>query len=42
MLLEDAPWYSHISNYLVTGEIPSEWKAQYRKNFFFSSIVQIK
>ena len=27
MLLEDAPWYAHIANYLVTSEIPSEWKA---------------
>ncbi|KAL6321150.1 hypothetical protein AAG906_012922 [Vitis piasezkii] len=27
MLLENTPWYAHIANYLVTGEIPSEWKA---------------
>ena len=27
MLLENAPWYVHIVNYLVTGEVPSEWKA---------------
>ena len=27
MLLEDAPWYAHIANYLVTGEVQSEWKA---------------
>ncbi|WJZ95129.1 hypothetical protein VitviT2T_013920 [Vitis vinifera] len=27
MLLEKAPWYAHIANYLVTGEVPSEWKA---------------
>ena len=26
MLLEDAPWYAHIANYLVTGEVQSEWK----------------
>ncbi|RVW81771.1 Gag-Pol polyprotein [Vitis vinifera] len=28
MLLEDAPWYVHIANYLVTGEVPnyvSKW-----------------
>ena len=31
MLLEDAPWYAHIANYLVTGEVPSEWKTQDRK-----------
>ncbi|RVW18735.1 Retrovirus-related Pol polyprotein from transposon 17.6 [Vitis vinifera] len=28
------PWYAHIANYLVTGEVPSEWKAQDRKHFF--------
>ncbi|RVW66466.1 Retrovirus-related Pol polyprotein from transposon 17.6 [Vitis vinifera] len=27
MLVEVAPWYAHIANYLVTGEVPSEWKA---------------
>ena len=34
MLLENTPWYAHIVNYLVTGEVPSEWKAQDRKHFF--------
>nr|CAN82009.1 hypothetical protein VITISV_009795 [Vitis vinifera] len=34
MLLERDPWYAHIANYLVTGEVPSEWKAQDRKHFF--------
>ncbi|KAL6310934.1 hypothetical protein AAG906_016223 [Vitis piasezkii] len=34
MLLEKTPWYAHIANYLVTGEVPSEWKAQDRKHFF--------
>ena len=34
MLVEVAPWYAHIANYLVTGEIPSEWKAQDKKHFF--------
>ncbi|RVW83974.1 Retrovirus-related Pol polyprotein from transposon 17.6 [Vitis vinifera] len=24
MLLEKAPWYAHIANYLVTGEVPSK------------------
>ncbi|WKA01467.1 hypothetical protein VitviT2T_019748 [Vitis vinifera] len=24
MLLEDAPWYAHIVNYLVTGEVPKQ------------------
>ena len=27
MLVEVAPWYAHIANYLVTVEVPSEWKA---------------
>ena len=27
MLIEVAPWYAHITNYLVTEEVPSEWKA---------------
>ncbi|KAL6312056.1 hypothetical protein AAG906_027262 [Vitis piasezkii] len=52
MLLEKTPWYAHVANYLVTGEVPSEWKAQDRKHFFakipayyweelfFSSIVR--
>ncbi|RVW20787.1 hypothetical protein CK203_108305 [Vitis vinifera] len=26
MLLGKTPWYAHIANYLVTGEVPSEWK----------------
>ncbi|RVW85822.1 Retrovirus-related Pol polyprotein from transposon 297 [Vitis vinifera] len=34
MLLEKTPWYADIANYLVTGEVPSEWKAQDRKHFF--------
>ncbi|WJZ95596.1 hypothetical protein VitviT2T_014355 [Vitis vinifera] len=34
MLVEVAPWYTHITNYLVTGEVPSEWKAQDEKHFF--------
>ena len=54
MLLTKTPWYARIANYLVTGEVPSEWKAQDKKHFFakihayyweelsFSSIVQIK
>nr|CAN74956.1 hypothetical protein VITISV_043981 [Vitis vinifera] len=28
------PRYAHIANYLVIGEVPSEWKAQDRKHFF--------
>ncbi|RVW69817.1 hypothetical protein CK203_061164 [Vitis vinifera] len=34
MLVEVAPWYAHIANYLVIGEVPSEWKAQDKKHFF--------
>ena len=34
MLLENTPWYAHIANYLVIGEVPSEWKARDRKHFF--------
>ncbi|RVW63270.1 Retrovirus-related Pol polyprotein from transposon 17.6 [Vitis vinifera] len=34
MLLENAPWYAHIANYLIIGEVPSEWKAQDRKHLF--------
>ena len=26
MLLENTLWCAHITNYLVTGEVPSEWK----------------
>ncbi|RVW19567.1 Retrovirus-related Pol polyprotein from transposon 17.6 [Vitis vinifera] len=34
MSIEVAPWYSHIANYLVIGEVPSEWSAQDKKHFF--------
>ena len=34
MLLAKTPWYTHIVNYLVIGEVPSEWKAQDGKHFF--------
>ncbi|RVW26884.1 hypothetical protein CK203_116462 [Vitis vinifera] len=34
MLIEAVPWYAHIANYLVTGEVSSEWKAQDKKHFF--------
>ena len=33
MLLENAPWYAHIANFLATGEIPVYWKEQDRKYF---------
>ena len=34
MLLAKTPWYAHIANYVVIGEVPSEWKAQDRKHLF--------
>ncbi|RVW49192.1 Transposon Ty3-I Gag-Pol polyprotein [Vitis vinifera] len=34
MLVKKVPWFAHIANYLVTGEIPSEWSSQDKKNFF--------
>ena len=27
LLVENAPWYAHIANYLATEEVPAEWKA---------------
>ena len=33
MQLEKAPWYAHISDFLATGEIPSDWKEHDRKYF---------
>ena len=34
LLVDNAPWYAHIANYLATGEIPIDWKAQDKKYFF--------
>ncbi|RVW87035.1 Retrovirus-related Pol polyprotein from transposon 297 [Vitis vinifera] len=34
MSIEVASWYSQIANYLVTGEVPSEWSAQDKRHFF--------
>ncbi|RVW66472.1 hypothetical protein CK203_065756 [Vitis vinifera] len=34
MLIEVVPWYAHITNYLVTREVPSEWRVQEKKRFF--------
>ena len=34
MLLGNTHWYAHIANYLVTGEVLREWKAQDRKHLF--------
>ena len=37
LLVENTPWYAHIANYLATGGLPTDWKAQDRK-FFFAKI----
>ena len=34
LLVESAPWYAHIANFLVTGEVLIEWKEQDKKYFF--------
>ena len=34
LLVENAPWYAHIANFLAIGELPADWKAQDRKFFF--------
>ena len=40
LVVESAPWYAHIANFLATGEISVEWKAQDKK-FFFRPIPTI-
>ena len=37
LLVENAPWYAHISNFLAIRELQADWKAQDRK-FFFTKI----
>ena len=37
LMIEKAPWYAHIANYLATGELPADSKAQDKK-FFFAKI----
>ena len=37
LLVENTPWYAHIANYLATGELLTDWKAQDKK-FFFAKI----
>ena len=37
LLVENTPWYAHIANFLATGELPADWKAQDKK-FFFAKI----
>ena len=33
LLVEKAPRYAHIANYLAIGELPADWKAQDKKLF---------
>ena len=33
LTMDSAPWFAHIANFLVTGELPIEWKAQDKKFF---------
>ena len=33
LTVDSAPWFGHIANFLVTGELPTEWKAQDKKFF---------
>ena len=33
LIVDSAPWFAHIANFLVTGELPTEWKAQDKKFF---------
>ncbi|RVW78259.1 Transposon Tf2-2 polyprotein [Vitis vinifera] len=40
MLVEEVPWFAHIANYLVMGEIPSEWSSQDKKNFFAKCVPE--
>ena len=37
LLVESTPWYAHIANYLTTGDVLADWKAQDKK-FFFAKI----
>ena len=33
LTVDSAPWFAHIANFLATGELPTEWKAQDKKFF---------
>ena len=37
LAVDSAPWFAHIANFLVTRELPTEWKAQDKK-FFHAKI----
>ena len=34
LLVENAPWYAHIANFLAIEEIPYDWKTRDKKYFF--------
>ena len=34
LIVSIAPWYAHIANFFVTGELPVEWTAQDKKFFY--------
>ena len=33
LIVSIAPWYAHIANFLVTGELPVEWTSQDKRLF---------
>ena len=37
LTVDSAPWFAHIANFLVTGALPTEWKAQ-EKKFFHAKV----
>ena len=37
LIVSIVPWYAHIANFLVTGELPVEWTAQ-DKRFFHARV----
>ncbi|XP_057972668.1 uncharacterized protein LOC131160804 [Malania oleifera] len=39
--ISQMPWYSHIVNYLVSGEIPSNWSAQDKHKFLVERLVVV-
>ena len=37
LTVDSTPWFAHIANFLITGELPTEWKAQ-EKKFFHAKV----
>ena len=37
LTLDSAPWFAHIANFLITGKLPTEWKA-WDKKFFHEKV----